>query len=97
MTKQEFESRLGGNTVTEEEYKKIEYVYTYYPAIGSVCGKDQIASLYAMLGMTVINDMYPRAAKAEQLEKDIIAAQAHLSRLKIELEKLKKGGNENER
>lgn len=54
MTKQEFEIRLeDGKTVTGEQYKVIEYVYMYHPAIDAVRGKDQIAILYDMFGMTV--------------------------------------------
>lgn len=54
MTKQEFESRLNGKTVTNKQYELIEYVYTYHPAISNIVGKDQIAMLYDMFGMTVI-------------------------------------------
>lgn len=90
MTKQEFESRLGhGKTVTGGQYKIIEYVYMYYPAIDAVEGKDQIASLYSMFGMTVINDMLPRAQRAEQLEKDLSEAKKRLDEIKKEINMLR--------
>ena len=86
MTKQEFESRLdAGKTVTGGQYKVIEYVYMYYPAIDEVHGKDQIASLYNMFGMTVINDMLPRARRGEQLEKDLFEAKKRLDEIKKRL------------
>ena len=86
MTKQEFESRLeAGKTVTGGQYKIIEYVYMYYPAIDEVHGKDQIASLYNMFGMTVINDMLPRARRGEQLENDLFEAKKRLDEIKKRL------------
>ena len=92
MTKQEFESRLeDGKTVTGEQYKVIEYVYMYHPAIDAVRGKDQIAILYDMFGMTVIKDMYPRAAKAEKMEKAIAAARSKVVELTRQLDWLKAG------
>lgn len=82
MTKQEFEVRLTGEkTVTDEQYKEIEYVYNYYPAISNISGKDQIAILYDMFGMTVIKDMYPRAHRAEELEREIREARIKLDNL----------------
>lgn len=92
MTKQEFENRLeDGKTVTREQYKVIEYVYMYHPAIDAVRGKDQIASLYNMFGMAVINDMYPRAARAEKVEKDLAAARSKVVELTRLLDHLKAG------
>lgn len=92
MTKQEFENRLeDGKTVTREQYKVIEYVYMYHPAIDAVRGKDQIASLYNMFGMAVINDMYPRAARAEKVEKALIAARSEVVELTRLLDWLKAG------
>lgn len=86
MTKQEFESRLeAGKTVTGGQYKIIEYVYMYHPAIDEVHGKDQIASLYNMFGMTVINDMMPRARRMEQLEKDLSDIKERLDEIKKRL------------
>lgn len=82
MTKQEFEVLLTGEkTVTDEQYKVIEYVYTYYPAISDITGKDQIALLYDVFGMTIIKDMYPRAHRADVLEKELRAARTRLDNL----------------
>ena len=90
MTKQEFESRLDdGKTVTGGQYKVIEYVYMYHPAIDAVHGKDQIAYLYNKFGMTVINDMLSRARRGEQLEKDLLEARKRLDDIKREISILK--------
>lgn len=90
MTKQEFESRLEpGKTVTGGQYKIIEYVYMFYPAIDEARGKDQIASLYNMFGMTVINDMLPRARRGEQLENDLFEAKKRLDEIKNEITMLR--------
>lgn len=92
MTKQEFESRLeDGKTVTNEQYKVIEYVYTYHPAISDISGKDQIAILYDVFGMAVIKDMYPRARRSEELERDIREARIKLDNLTNTLSMLKQG------
>ena len=92
MTKQEFEVRLTGEkTVTNEQYKVIEYVYMYHPAIDAVRGKDQIAILYDMFGMTVIKDMYPRAVEAEKVEKALGAARSKVIDLTRRLNWLKAG------
>lgn len=92
MTKQEFEVRLTGEkTVTNEQYKVIEYVYTYHPAISNISGKDQIAILYDMFGMTVIKDMYPRAHRAEELEKEIEEARTKLDNLRNTYDMLGQG------
>lgn len=92
MTKQEFESRLdGGKTVTDEQYKIIEYVYTYYPAISNLMGKDQIAMLYDMFGMTVIKDMFPRAHRSDELEREIRAERIKLENLTNNFHMLEQG------
>lgn len=60
--------------LTDQQYKEVEYVYTYYPAISETVGKRQIAELLATFGMTIIYDMTPRAEEAEKLELDLMAA-----------------------
>ena len=44
MMKEEFEQRIG-TTVTESDYRIIETVYTFHPAIDNVIGKDHIQNL----------------------------------------------------
>jgi hypothetical protein len=70
MMKHEFEARIKA-TVSAEDYVVIEKVYAFHPIIDEVDGKDQIAQLYKLGGMALINDMVPRAEEAQQLENEI--------------------------
>ena len=45
MMKAEFEEMIG-KSVVDEEYKVIEAVYTWHPAINDTTGKDQMKTLY---------------------------------------------------
>ena len=64
MTREEFEAHVAkvlpeGKTApdpTDAEYKLIEYVYNFHPAISETDGKEQIAELYVKFGMCLIND-----------------------------------------
>jgi hypothetical protein len=71
MMKAEFEAMIG-KSVTDEEYKVIEAVYTWHPAINDTTGKDQMKTLYTQFGFGVIRGMLPVAeknGKAGQREK----------------------------
>lgn len=70
MTKQEFESRIGGE-VTPEEYDKNTTVYVHYPGIED---KDHIARLHTEFGMRIIDDMFARANTISDTEVEIQAA-----------------------
>lgn len=70
MMKHEFESRIGAE-VSPEEYAIIEHVYTWHPSIPNVGGKDLLAQLYKLGGMTVIMDMDGSATIAESIYEDI--------------------------
>lgn len=63
-------------SISDDDFKVIELVYTFHPAISETRGKEQIALLYTTFGMTVINDMKPRALKARELESKIAKARA---------------------
>lgn len=67
MNKQEFEERLG-TTVSDEEWEKINYVYTWHPSISHVNGKDDIAKLYKIGGPRLMIDMISTAKEWERLE-----------------------------
>lgn len=75
MMRTEFEEKLieyaGEDNVrvfTQEEYTKIEYVYTWHPAIAAVGGKRQIALIWQEFGMGMIDSMYPLSQEMERLE-----------------------------
>lgn len=87
MTKQEFEQRLGW-AVSENEYRKIETVYTFHPSISETSGKDQITYLYKTFGMRIIEDMLPTATNASELQDKIRNAKIRLDLLMNEYKAL---------
>ena len=52
MQKHEFEERIE-STVSDEDYKLIEFVYQFHPVIRNVSGKDEVAELYKSFGMAL--------------------------------------------
>lgn len=74
MMKQEFEKLIHAE-IGDEDYRTIEYVYTWYPTISETSGKNQIAKLYTDFGMPIIEDMVERAGKMEKLDSDLKSAQ----------------------
>lgn len=68
MQKHEFEERIE-STVSDEDYKLIEFVYQFHPVIRNVSGKDEVAELYKSFGMALFRDMEPRAKKAKEVEE----------------------------
>lgn len=88
MTKEEFKMflREAAKNVdhrieepSAEDYKIVEQVYTWHPAIADVGGKRQIAEIYVHGGMLVIRDMLPRAQKAEEYDRKIRAIRKDIS------------------
>lgn len=98
MTREEFENSCikikpqDNKHPTEAEYKLIEYVYTFHPAISEVEGKEQIATLYLDFGMSLIRDMKPRAELMEKKEKELRAAREVLRRVQEEIAEIRAGG-----
>ncbi len=90
MNKQEFESILG-RTVSEEDYKVIEYVYTWHPAISNVNGKDQMVAIYAAGGITVIKNMCETARFAMNIESEEEELRRKMNKLKKRRELLETG------
>ena len=76
-------------SISDDDFKVIELVYTFHPAISETRGKEQIALLYTTFGMTVINDMKPRALKARELESKIAKARADYESAMKEYSELK--------
>lgn len=66
MMKHEFEQRIE-RELTPEEYKIVEHVYTWHPAIPNVGGKDVLAQIFKLGGMTVMLDMDGSATAAEAI------------------------------
>ena len=70
MTKQEFEQRIGAQ-ISRQDYNVVEKVYMWHPLIPNACGKDKIAELYKLGGMTLMQDMFARAQQSEQKDSDL--------------------------
>lgn len=99
MTREEFENNCiqvkpqDNKRPTDEEYKLIEYVYTFHPAISETEGKKQIAYLYMNFGMSIIRDMKARAELMEQKEYQIRLTKATLKKLQEQIEEIREGGD----
>lgn len=76
--------------ITPEDYKAIETVYMYHPAIGEVNGKEQIVDLVGNYGMTVIRDMIPRAQQMQEIEEELRTARLRVETIMDRIEDLKK-------
>ena len=90
MTREEFQDLIG-REVSDEDYKIIEKVYNFHPAVNEVSGKEEVAELYKSYGMVVFHDMLPRAERNCELTKQLRQVQAAADRIKQEMEKLHQG------
>ena len=84
MMKHEFE-QIAGIKVTNEDYKEIEFVYTWHPAIPDVNGKQVIANIYNAGGMMIIKDMKATAQKWFERNMELTEIQKQI----LELQKQK--------
>lgn len=96
MTKKEFEERVGV-VVSSKDYRIIEQVYTYHPAISETGGKHEIATLYETGGMPLIKSMVEAAKIMEGLEKERDQARATLERVNARIAQVANGYLEEER
>ncbi len=76
-------------TISEENYKIIEEVYTWHPAISDTEGKKEIATLYYIAGMGLIQNMQEEALTAkkarlhiQKLEEQLLKEEACISFIK---------------
>ncbi len=83
MNKREFEEKIG-KEIADSDYEIIEIVYAWHPVISNVDGKQQMADLYEIGGMTIIKDMLPRAEKAFELNQKMEKLEAELNKLRLE-------------
>lgn len=77
--------------ITDEDYKAIEFVYMFHPAIDECDGKKQIVDLVGNFGMRIVFDMFPTARKAKGIEESIAKARTLLNEQRKRLEDLKEG------
>lgn len=73
MTIEEFKSLLTENNAEIDcaDFEIIHTVYQFHPLAKT---KQDIAKLFELGGMTLINDMFPRAKAIGNAEKEMIAA-----------------------
>ena len=90
MMQSEFEELIGGH-IGSEDYRVVEFVYMYHPAIHEVKGKQQIADIYKIGGMAVIKGMVEIAKVGKTNEEKIIRLQKEVEELKKQREALKSG------
>ena len=88
MTKQEFEA-IAGKKVTDEQYKEIEFVYSFHPCISETDGKQQIATIFNIGGMRLIRDMNTTANQAQNLEDEERMLRTQLERVKDQMKELR--------
>lgn len=70
MMYNEFCELLGdGWTISMDDYKLIEYVYTWSPLIPDFLGKKRIVELFEFGGMQLIRQLVPACKIAETKEK----------------------------
>lgn len=86
MMKSEFDTLLGKNSKAED-YKIVEFVYTYHPLNFS---KEAVANLYKEFGVLIFKDMYDRAEEAQRLEREIGKVKGKLRELEEEYMQLGK-------
>lgn len=88
MTKEEFKSNLNSNIkISDEDFEKIHTVYQFHPLAGT---KQDIAKLFEIGGMILINDMFARAAEIGKAEREYLAAKRIYEDAKEKYETLKK-------
>lgn len=93
MLKEEFEEMIG-EEVSPDDYKIIEYVYEFHPAISNTDGKKEIAALYQLpnqMGMGIIRSMVPIAKIQESLESELRSAQQKVNDIKRRMQDVKNG------
>lgn len=70
MMYSEFCKLLGNEyTISMDEYKMIEYVYTWSPLIKNYGGKEQIVEMYKCYGIELIKQLIPACKLVETREK----------------------------
>lgn len=85
MTREEFNSLIEPEKTkspNDEDWKIIEFVYSFHPSISETRGKEQIADLYKTFGMRIIKDMIQTAKRAEAMEKELSELRAKYNKLK---------------
>ena len=76
---------ISWDSLSGADYDLIERVYMYHPAIPNVGGKQTIARLYAIGGMSVMRDMEKTAAREQEREEMRNHIRAQIAELEVQL------------
>ena len=90
MLKNEFEEILGSQ-VSDEDYKIIEHVYVWHPAISEVNGKRQISDIYRAGGILAIKSMDDWACIMEELDRKYQESRKPVEKLKARIKLAQSG------
>ena len=90
MTRFGFEYNAG-KTITDEEYKIIEFVAKYHPSINKAKEEKQMGELYKNYGMPLIKGMVFVANEVKKTEKKIKNLEDSTTDYKKYLKELKEG------
>lgn len=94
MLRNEFDHLIDGYTISDEDYKIVEVVYTWHP---SVENKMDIARLYLMNGgMRIIRDMLPTAQRLCNIDTELARHEREIEILKDLREDILQGRNNHE-
>lgn len=96
MTREEFAKHVQAQRpeltgqVSDREWKLIERVYTFHPAISETDGKRQVALLYVEFGIRIFVDMSETAQSMEIIKQEIREAKSRYDELIKKAEQIKK-------
>ena len=90
MTRSSFEYNAG-KTITDEEYKIIEFVAKYHPSVDRAKEEKQLGELYKNYGMTLIKGMVFVANDVKKTEEKIKNLEDSTADCKKYLKDLKEG------
>lgn len=96
MNRAEFEERINGH-VSDSDYKIIEKVYTWHPAISDTNGKNEIASIWIIGGMPLIKGMVEVAELTMKLDEEERKIKAQLEKIQSRKREVASGNTEYER
>lgn len=90
MTRSSFEYNIN-KTITDEEYKVIEFVAKYHPSIDRAKEEKQLGELYKNYGMALIKGMVFVANEVKRTESKIKLLEDEEASCKKYLKELKEG------
>jgi len=91
MTKMEF-AELSAAPFSDPEWKLIETIYMFHPAIDAQLGKQQIAYLWENFGALLLEDLLPTARRGQVLEAAVRGAEHRVREANNDLAEFMRSG-----